>query len=286
MTCTSPFRLKQKDGYVVELPCGHCMACRIARSREWASRIIHEMVYYDKTVFITLTYNNENLPANLSLSKDELQRFFKRLRKSISPRKIRYFACGEYGDQHDRPHYHAIIFGLGLSESDTLSIQSAWDMGFTYSGTVTFNSARYVAGYVLKKYNGKVAEIVYDGKQAPFCLMSKGIGKQFVIDNSQYLSEHAGFTVQGSPVGLPRYYKELKIRLEKDAPKIQVLDLDKESIKSEAIKRSQEILKVFRERGQIDDDDFQWSLLQAKSASRDQADKTLNAKWNLRKRKI
>ena len=62
---------KQQD-QILEIPCGHCIACRIARSREWASRIIHEMVYYEKTCFLTLTYNDENKPQDGSIKKEDL----------------------------------------------------------------------------------------------------------------------------------------------------------------------------------------------------------------------
>ena len=60
--------------------------------------------------YITLTYNDDHLPANGSLQPRDLQLFWKRLRKARTP-GIRYYACGEYGDQTARPHYHAIIFG-------------------------------------------------------------------------------------------------------------------------------------------------------------------------------
>lgn len=283
MTCTSPFLLKRGDS-VVELPCGRCLACRIARSREWASRIVHEMVYYKDTCFICLTYSDEFLPVDYGLHKDHLQKFFKRLRKN-SKISLRYFACGEYGDQFGRPHFHAIIFGLGLSQDHKKFIQDAWTLGRIHFGTVTFNSARYVAGYVLKKYNGKMADDVYKGRGAPFCLMSKGIGRRFVLENRDYLEQNLGFTVQGSPVGLPRYYKNLCVR-DEDKVLHQVLDLDKQSLREEAIERSREIVQTFKDRGLIDDDDFNWSLMTSKKSSREQADLTLNAKTNLRKRKI
>ena len=90
MTCTSPFRMKNPKG-VLELPCGHCLACKIAKSREWASRIIHEMVYYDQSVFCTFTYSTENLPNDKSLDVAVLQKLLKRIRKA-SGEKIRYFA--------------------------------------------------------------------------------------------------------------------------------------------------------------------------------------------------
>lgn len=191
------------------------MSCRIARAREWASRIIHEMSYHDDSVFVTLTYNPENLPSDNSISKDDLQRFFKRLRRDLDydGRKIKYFSCGEYGDLNDRPHYHAIVFGLSLRDTDKRLIQQNWPVGFCHFGTVTFESARYVTSYVMKKYNGEKAKEAFQDRQVPFCLMSKGIGKNFVMDNYRYLYENLGFTVKGEKVGLPRYYKNL-LRIE------------------------------------------------------------------------
>jgi len=160
MICTNPFKLKKPEGGVLELPCGHCLACKIAKSREWASRIIHEMVYYDKSVFVTLTYDNLYCPENNSIDVSTLQRFIKRLRK-ISNLKLRYFGCGEYGDRLHRPHYHLIIFGIGRSDVDKSLIEKAWPFGFVYLGSVTFQSARYVARYIEKKYNGKKEEEEY-----------------------------------------------------------------------------------------------------------------------------
>ena len=276
MTCTNPFRMKnpKQQDQILELPCGHCMACRIARSREWASRIIHEMVYYEKTCFLTLTYDEVHKPQDQSIHKADLQKFFKRLRRDIEPAKIRYFASGEYGDTSGRPHYHAIIFGLGCSETDRKLYQDNWPYGFIYTGTVTYQSARYVAEYVLKKYDGKLAVSEYGDREIPFCLMSKGIGKQFVLDNQDYLEQNQGFTVQGAKVGLPRYYQS------------KMTGLDKQQIRQLAIENAKKVVERFTERGQLDKSDFQTSLLDLKKASREQAELTLNAKNRLFKKKI
>ena len=102
-----------------------------------------------KNTFITLTYDNEHLPKDESIDKDELQRFFKRLRKNYPPKTIKYFACGEYGDKKKRAHYHAIIFGVGNNHEDKNYTRNL-EKGLTYHGTVTFESARYVTDYVLK----------------------------------------------------------------------------------------------------------------------------------------
>ena len=298
MTCTNPFKLKRPEGGVMELPCGHCLACKIAKSREWASRIIHEMVYYDKSVFCTFTYSTENLPVDKSLDIAVLQKLLKRIRKA-SGKKIRYFACGEYGDGHGvrsiNPHYHAILFGIGRSENDRKLLEKAWrnpetgaPYGFLYLGSVTFHSARYVARYIEKKYNGKKEEEEYTSKglKTPFCLMSKGLGKRFAIDNAEYLEQNLGFTVQGAKCGLPRYYRDLRIRDKDTGERKRVLDVDSNDFIAKAIDKGRDLLKHYEERGLIDGDDFEWSLAQAKKKAREQAELTLNAKTNLRPKKL
>ncbi|WP_422851467.1 rolling circle replication-associated protein [Candidatus Ruthia endofausta] len=92
------------------LPCGQCIGCRLERSHQWAIRCIHEASLYPDNSFITLTYDNDNLPSNRSLDKRHFQLFMKPLRKKYSHKKICFYHCGEYGDLHKRPHYHAILF--------------------------------------------------------------------------------------------------------------------------------------------------------------------------------
>ena len=97
------------------VPCGKCIGCRIAKRKEWSLRMLHELTYHPQSSFITLTYDDYHLPSDNSLKKRHLQLFIKRLRKNLGERRIKYFACGEYGGQTMRPHYHAILFGSGLS---------------------------------------------------------------------------------------------------------------------------------------------------------------------------
>lgn len=203
MQCTSPLWL---EFYQMHVPCGHCVSCRIAHSREWAVRLIHEMGYYDSAVFCTLTYNDENLPSDLSLDKSELQKFFKRLRKGLD-QKIKYYASGEYGERNDRPHYHCII--LGLSPLDKSLIERAWPYGFVHCGSVTYDSARYVADYVFKRYDGEMRRRVYGDRQEPFQLQSLGVGKRYAEDNAEQIVSRLDITVFGDHVGIPRYYKRV-----------------------------------------------------------------------------
>ena len=100
----------------VQLPCGQCIGCRLEKSRQWAMRIAHESSLYDQNCFLTLTFSDEHLPQNLSVSKRDLQLFMKRLRKHFAPRKIRFFQCGEYGELNMRPHYHSILFNVDFPD--------------------------------------------------------------------------------------------------------------------------------------------------------------------------
>jgi len=130
---------------------------------------MHEASLHEENCFITLTYDDEHLPENGSLVKRDLQLFFKRWRKMIAPKKVRFYAAGEYGEDSYRPHFHAIVFGHMPAEryalpskvprnnvdAGTLScspeLESAWGKGFSTVGEVSPASCSYVAAYVMKK---------------------------------------------------------------------------------------------------------------------------------------
>jgi len=116
-------------GPPVQIPCGQCIGCRLAYSRQWANRCMLELEYHDSAYFVTLTYDEAHVPKHyypdpetgealpsMSLCKRDFQLFMKRLRKAFPDDKIRFFAAGEYGTKTFRPHYHAIIFGLHLDD--------------------------------------------------------------------------------------------------------------------------------------------------------------------------
>lgn len=225
-----------RGGNTVLLPCGKCIACRLDYAREWAIRCHHEASLHDKNCFITLTYNNENLPSDRSVSKRELQLFIKRLRKSIEPKRIRFYGCGEYGDDiGQRPHYHIIVFGYDFDDKEThealqnrkkgkfqtgvehiLYISKALDKiwrnsnneskGFTTVGEVTLESAGYVARYSVKKIYGEMAEDHYQGREPEFALMSNGIGKDWILAYGTDAFPKDFITVNGYKNKPPKYY--------------------------------------------------------------------------------
>ena len=117
------------------IPCGKCLGCRLDYGRKWADRMILELDHSKKACFITLTYNDENLPdyvineetgeACSPLVKDHVSQFMKNLR-SREPyvsreEKLRFFASGEYGPLWHRPHYHLILFGTDLEELNDIA---------------------------------------------------------------------------------------------------------------------------------------------------------------------
>jgi hypothetical protein len=158
----------------MELPCGQCIGCRLQRSKEWALRCMHEASCNEQNSFITLTYNAENIPPDGGLVKSHVQKFFKRLRKSIYPKKVKYYYCAEYGEKNNRPHYHILLFGYCPSDWILLpfptksgqdcytspSIEKLWGKGFVQVGEVTFESAAYVSRYIMKKVNGQAKDII------------------------------------------------------------------------------------------------------------------------------
>lgn len=202
MQCVKPIYLYG----VGHVPCGKCTACRIARTRDWTVRILHEADQFQANSFATLTYDDAHLPGDSGLHVRDLQLFFKRLRRDHVGR-IRYYACGEYGDLYGRPHYHAIL--LGIPSKSVEEVKGAWCMGHVKLGSVNKNSIQYVAGYVQKKYSGDLARQVYGEREAPFQVCSKGFGRKWAESNKEYLVRELGVTVQGKHMGLPRYYRKV-----------------------------------------------------------------------------
>jgi hypothetical protein len=166
----------KSEGYQdrqLELPCGQCIGCRLDRSREWAVRMEHEAQMHDENCFLTLTYDNEHLPEDLSLDVRHFQGFMKRFRRHVEPRKLRFYHCGEYGDNLGRPHYHSIIFGYDFPDKVYYKsvngeryyvseyLNGLWGHGYCVIGDVTFESAAYCARYVTKKVNGYAADFHY-----------------------------------------------------------------------------------------------------------------------------
>lgn len=131
-------------------PCGQCLPCRLNRRRLWTHRLLLEQHSHEFSSFATLTYSDDALPAGNTLVPKHTQDWLKRLRALLGPaRPLRYYLVGEYGDESQRPHYHAALFGLSHLEGELL--RTSWGHGHIQLGTLTKESAQYIAGYVTKK---------------------------------------------------------------------------------------------------------------------------------------
>lgn len=155
------------------IPCGQCVGCRLERSRQWAVRCMHESQMHDANSFVTLTYDDDHLPRDHSLTYRHFQLFMKRVRRNLNAR-VRFYMCGEYGETYSRPHYHACLFGFrpgdlypwrksgaGFQLYRSPMLEKLWPRGSVEVGDVTFESAAYVARYIMKKVTGKEAENHY-----------------------------------------------------------------------------------------------------------------------------
>lgn len=220
-----PLTFNLQNGYSdlpVTLPCGQCIGCRLERSRQWAIRCVHEATLYNQNCFITLTYDNANLKSD-SLNKRDYQLFMKRLRKKFG-NEIRYFQCGEYGELHQRPHYHALLFNHdfqdkilftqreGISLYTSQELNRLWPYGFSTIGGVTFESAAYIARYTLKKVTGIPAEQHYKGRLPEYITMSRrpGIAKEWYNKHYQDIYPHDYLIIRdGLKCRPPKYYDNI-----------------------------------------------------------------------------
>jgi len=212
-----------------QVPCGQCIGCRLDRSGQWAIRCHHEASLHETNSFITLTFNDENLPADRSLSVRTFQLFMKRLRKKYTY-PIRFYACGEYGENLGRPHYHACLFGHDFKDKKiwmqargkdplyrSAELEELWPYGFSTIGEVTLESAAYVARYIVKKITGDQAEKHYQftdengviHKQKPeFTVMSRkpGVGAKWLARFATDIYPDDFVIIKGKKKRPPRYY--------------------------------------------------------------------------------
>lgn len=239
MKCTRPRTIYVRDPLAIHsvalptlVPCGRCLACRINKKREWKERIYHEYNTSDNAYFVTLTYDDEHLPANEdgvpSVCKDDVQRFFKRLRRAYPNTRIRYFLNSEYGEKDNRPHYHCIIFNLpddALRPSDnyikgtplcvkgkgSLSmcnrhLSDIWQCGFVTIGYITPERCGYTADYYVNKAKSP------DFAEPNFNLMSRrpGIGVDYCHrskDKLRIIGTKGLLTARGTYAPISRLYQ-------------------------------------------------------------------------------
>lgn len=178
-----------------------------------------ESLCHRENCFLGLSYHDLRLPLITSdigvsatgmglptLKPKDLQDWLKRFRKAISPLKIRFYGCGEYGDTTFRPHYHVILFGYPTCvRGQTLGypyksrwkeccvhcrlVGETWGMGDVVLGTCTKESASYVASYIDKKMTA-LDDTRLLSRHPEFPRRSLGIGKDAMWEVAASLKQY------------------------------------------------------------------------------------------------
>lgn len=216
-----PLAFSPNDGYEdlkVQIPCGKCIGCRLEYARQWAIRCVDELKDHKYSCYLTLTYDDENVPEDMNLRPRDFCLFMKRLRNFADPMRIRFFQCGEYGDKTNRPHHHAIIFGFDFPDRELLKEERGiqydssaianglWQKGFVTIGNVEYRSCAYVARYIMKKQK---VDIDSDFVQ-PYITMSRnpGIGANHFEKYHEEIFNTDSCIIDGREQKPPKWYDD------------------------------------------------------------------------------
>lgn len=202
-------RKTNKPRVTLSVPCGKCHTCASLKSAQWAVRAYHESQLHSQNCFMTLTYDDDHYPADGKISLAHLQAFWRELRRLVSPHKIRYLACGEYGELTHRAHYHALIFGSDFREGAETTrpggytnsvIESIWGHGLIDIAPLSMATCCYVAGYATKKI----------GNPDTFVRMSTrpGLGHGWLDLYSDEIRANQSVVIDGQTLPIPKRYME------------------------------------------------------------------------------
>lgn len=266
MKCISPYRKKnpdypeKSDIKYFDCPCGKCHACLSNRRQQWLIRLEQEQMDSSLTLFVTLTYNDDNCDGYLH--KEHLQKFFKRLRKYM---RFKYYAIGEFGTTTFRPHYHAIIFvKFSLSEETSIPttdeceelVNKCWPHGHTLTKTAHPAGMNYVLHYHVRPkfpFGDKVRD------KKTFCVMSQGLGLSLIRDAMGEFDNNIVYTLQTSPIRkvcdrygrtfvIPRYFtkklEEAGINIYRRHKKQTLYDILTDNYTKDYISRATEQFKM------------------------------------------
>lgn len=247
---------KQRHGDTrqILLPCSRCIGCKLQRANDWATRCSHEATLHSENFFGTFTYRKENLLSQ-SLQHRDWQLFMKRLRKALSSERyartiaisdslyytadmgfhpiprLKYYMAGEYGSRTRRPHYHGCLFGINFNDRryhyttpaggkvyKSQTLDELWDLGDTGLGDVTYESAAYIARYIIDKKTGDNAGFYYEhidydtgeitdlAPEYNRMSLAEGIGKGWLEKYYADVYPHGNVITRGKKNKAPRYY--------------------------------------------------------------------------------
>jgi len=250
---------KQRQGETrtILLPCNRCIGCRLQRANDWATRCAHEAQEHSANCYGTFTYANDNLHTQ-SLCHRDWQLFIKKLRNALCRKwsakeieisdslyytadmglrpipQLKYYMAGEYGSKNRRPHFHACLFGIDMldkkfwkmnNNGDQLytskTLEEIWGHGFVSIGKVTYESAAYIARYIIDKKTGQNAGKYYEhinedtgeitDLQPEYNKMSlaEGLGKRWLNKYKTDVYPHGYVITRGNKNKAPKYYDKI-----------------------------------------------------------------------------
>lgn len=223
-----PIVFRMRDGFTdkpIDLPCGRCIGCKRDHANAWGVRCYHESTLHLRNCFLTLTYDEQHAPKDGRVSVDDLQKFFKRVRRRGL--KMRYFACGEYGGQTLRPHYHVLCFGQDFLEGayrntggpkgeyyESPFITEVWGNGRVTIAPMEPGSVFYTTGYTLK--NLDQPDCFHISSRKPY------IGYGWLAKHYDNIARLGFCTIEGKRVIVPSaYLKRPEFALEFDELKLR-----------------------------------------------------------------
>jgi len=245
-----PIEIKGAWRYEISIPCGKCARCLERRKMEWGFRMGIELEASKTAYFVTLTYDQENVPYNRygikTLKPKNLTNFFKRLRQNQrrgettiehltnglrNTDRIKYYAAGEYGEQRGRPHYHAIIFNTAIKY-----VESSWQLG----GVHVVKANEMTIAYVMK-YLDKHKDKKQDKRKVPeYNVMSEEIGMDYVYKMREWHKRNIEIlyvtSKKGIRVPMPKYYREKIFSEDERKAQVMIVENKMEELKDEQIK--------------------------------------------------
>lgn len=127
------------------------------------------------------------------LRKSDLQKFFKRLKYHATKLSLQtsytYFACGEYGPAHFRPHYHIVLHTTRKAlQHIQNAIYKSWKLGRIDMSVDRGKSANYVSSYTTSY---STIPLLYSDKAVrPFFVHSFHYGLHQYVSQAKFIIEN------------------------------------------------------------------------------------------------
>lgn len=213
MSCSRPYyndKILNLNGDPICIPCGSCFCCRLDLQKSLCDRMFCAFHSHECSAFVTFTYDDDHLTfkegyINATLVKDDVHKYLDKIKHYLKNVDFEYFLCGEYGDKFNRPHYHALFFGLDYQYHKKYFMDS-WKLGSVKVLPCIPKSFKYVSKYVVKStyYDN---QHYYDlGMIPPFRKMSRGLGSRVYNQYSNDIFTKGYFIFKSRKIIVNRYY--------------------------------------------------------------------------------